>query len=169
MRWRQSQRWWWNKGRKGKSLLFLQPSVSCLLWDILRTRPRSTHWGVGLRLRVDPLTIICWEGLADTLHSEMLLYGIGVHIFFPPTMYTPGYEEENKSKPKITLKIEETDDGLTPDLAALALLKGKYSCDLSTESCPYTRVAWPPSRAIFKYFLSSFAVHSSDPANETYF
>jgi len=71
----------------------------------------------------------------------MLLYGIGVHIFFPPTMYTPGYEEENKSKPKITLKIEETDDGLTPDLAALALLKGKYSCDLSTESCPYTRVA----------------------------
>ncbi|KAL9710773.1 3-dehydrosphinganine reductase [Leucoagaricus gongylophorus] len=64
------------------------------------------------------------RGLADTLHSEMLLYGIGVHIFFPPTMYTPGYEEENKSKPKITLKIEETDDGLTPDLAALALLKG---------------------------------------------
>ncbi|KAF5353527.1 hypothetical protein D9756_007833 [Leucocoprinus leucothites] len=63
------------------------------------------------------------RGLADTLHSEMLLYGIDVHIFFPPTMYTPGYEEENKSKPKITLKIEESDDGLTPDQAAMVLIK----------------------------------------------
>lgn len=67
------------------------------------------------------------RGLADTLHSEMLLYGIDVHIFFPPTMYTPGYEEENKSKPKITLKIEESDDGLTPDQAAMVLIKGVQS------------------------------------------
>ncbi|KXN85931.1 3-ketodihydrosphingosine reductase TSC10 [Leucoagaricus sp. SymC.cos] len=64
------------------------------------------------------------RGLADTLRSEMLLYGIDIHIFFPPTMFTPGYEVENKAKPKITLKIEESDDGLTPDQAALALFKG---------------------------------------------
>jgi len=64
------------------------------------------------------------RGLADALHSEMLLYGIGVHIFFPPTMSTPGYAEENKTKPKITLKIEESDDGLTPDQAAMALFQG---------------------------------------------
>jgi len=64
------------------------------------------------------------RGLADTLHSEMLLYGIDVHIFFPPTMFTPGYEEENKTKPKITLKIEESDGGLTPDQAAQALFRG---------------------------------------------
>lgn len=56
----------------------------------------------------------------------MLLYGINVHIFFPPTMFTPGYEEENKTKPKITLKIEESDTGLTPDQAALALFQGKF-------------------------------------------
>lgn len=57
----------------------------------------------------------------------MLLYGIDVHVFFPPTMHTPGYEEENKTKPKITLKIEESDDGLTPDQAALALFQGMSS------------------------------------------
>lgn len=64
------------------------------------------------------------QGLADTLHSELLLYGIDVHIFFPPTMFTPGYEVENQTKPKITKRIEETDDGLTAEQAALGLLKG---------------------------------------------
>ncbi|XP_006464124.1 hypothetical protein AGABI2DRAFT_194697 [Agaricus bisporus var. bisporus H97] len=64
------------------------------------------------------------RALADSLHSELILYGINVHIYFPPTMYTPGYEEENKTKPKITLKIEETDAGATPDQAASALFQG---------------------------------------------
>ncbi|KAG7443793.1 oxidoreductase [Guyanagaster necrorhizus] len=64
------------------------------------------------------------RGLAETLRSEMLLYGISVHTFFPGTIYSPGYEAENKSKPKITLTIEETDGGQTPDKAAEGLLKG---------------------------------------------
>jgi len=63
-------------------------------------------------------------GLADTLSSECALYDIGVHIYFPPTMYTPGYEEENKTKPSITKKIEETDGGLTTEQAATAMLRG---------------------------------------------
>ncbi|KAF8801142.1 NAD(P)-binding protein, partial [Phlegmacium glaucopus] len=46
------------------------------------------------------------RGLVDTLQSEMMLYGVDVHIFFPPTMFTPGYEEENKTKPSIVKKIE---------------------------------------------------------------
>jgi hypothetical protein len=28
-------------------------------------------------------------------------------------MFSPGYEEENKTKPDLVLKIEETDGGLT--------------------------------------------------------
>ncbi|KAJ7638874.1 hypothetical protein FB45DRAFT_904117 [Roridomyces roridus] len=64
------------------------------------------------------------RGLAETLRSELLLYGIDIHILFPGTIYTPGYEEENKTKPKITLKIEETDEGMQPDKLAEGLLHG---------------------------------------------
>ncbi|KAG6866462.1 hypothetical protein C0991_003980 [Blastosporella zonata] len=64
------------------------------------------------------------RGLAETLRSELLLYSVSVHIFFPGTIYSPGYIEENKTKPKITLKIEESDDGMQPDAAAQGLLQG---------------------------------------------
>ncbi|KAJ7163991.1 oxidoreductase [Mycena crocata] len=64
------------------------------------------------------------RGLADTLQSEFMLYDIDVHIFFPPTMFTPGFDEENKTKPRIVRDIESTDEGLTAEVAAKALLKG---------------------------------------------
>jgi len=64
------------------------------------------------------------RGLADTLRSEFKLYGIDVQIFFPCTMYTPGYERENQTKPKITLKLEEQDSGITATQAARRMLKG---------------------------------------------
>ncbi|PPQ83161.1 hypothetical protein CVT25_005408 [Psilocybe cyanescens] len=63
------------------------------------------------------------RGLADTLNSELKLYGIDVHIYFPGTMFTPGYTEETKTKPEITQTIEGT-DGVTAEQAALALYKG---------------------------------------------
>ncbi|KAH7906598.1 hypothetical protein BJ138DRAFT_1162259 [Hygrophoropsis aurantiaca] len=69
------------------------------------------------------------RGLAEALHSELMLYGIDTHIFFPPTMYTPGFDEENKTKPAITRKIESTDEGLTAEQAASALLKGVENGD----------------------------------------
>ncbi|KAG9088786.1 3-dehydrosphinganine reductase [Ceratobasidium sp. UAMH 11750] len=64
------------------------------------------------------------RALADTLASECQLYNIGVHIFFPCTMKTEGWEEEMKLKPEITKKIEETDDGLTTEQAAQAMYRG---------------------------------------------
>ncbi|KAI0638137.1 oxidoreductase [Trametes polyzona] len=64
------------------------------------------------------------RGLAEALQSELMLYGIGVHIAFPGTIYTPGYENENKTKPKVTLKIEETDSGSSPEYVADVILKG---------------------------------------------
>jgi len=64
------------------------------------------------------------RGLAETLRSELVLYGVSTHIFFPGTMYSAGYVEENKTKPKVTLKIEETDEGLQPAQAAKAMLQG---------------------------------------------
>jgi 3-dehydrosphinganine reductase len=64
-------------------------------------------------------------GLAETLRSELLLYSIDVHIMFPGTIHSPGLIEENKSKPKITLKIEESDEGLQPAAVAENLLRGE--------------------------------------------
>ncbi|KAJ7183200.1 oxidoreductase [Mycena filopes] len=65
------------------------------------------------------------RGLADTLQSEFMLYdGMDMHIFFPPTLFTPGYDEENKTKPRIARDIESTDGGLTAEVAAEALLQG---------------------------------------------
>ncbi|TBU42593.1 oxidoreductase [Dichomitus squalens] len=64
------------------------------------------------------------RGLAESLRSELLVYGIDVHIAFPATIFTPGLEEENKVKPEITLKIEETDAGKHPEEIAAGILKG---------------------------------------------
>jgi len=64
------------------------------------------------------------RGLADTLASELQLYDIDVHIFFATTMATPGLEEEKKSKPAITSKIEGDDSPVSPESAAERMLKG---------------------------------------------
>ncbi|KZT12500.1 oxidoreductase [Laetiporus sulphureus 93-53] len=69
------------------------------------------------------------RGLAEALQSELMLYDIDVHICFPGTIFSPGYEEENRVKPKVTLKIEETDGGETPQVVAEALFKGVQNGD----------------------------------------
>lgn len=79
--------------------------------------------------------LISLLGLADTLQSELMLYDINVHIHFPNTMYTPGYEEENKTKPAIVKKIESTDEGSTAEQAAQALYKGTFVYLLFTPFC----------------------------------
>jgi len=56
-----------------------------------------------------------------------MLYGISVHIFFPATIYTPGYVEENKTKPPVTLKIEERDSGMQPEQVAAGIFECLYN------------------------------------------
>lgn len=79
------------------------------------------------------------RGLADTLQCEFMLYDIDIQIFFPPTIYSPGYENENRCKPDIVKRIEDTDDGLSPEQAASAMLQGvargdfHISADLLTD------------------------------------
>jgi len=64
------------------------------------------------------------RGLAETLRQELLLYNIDVHMYFPATIQSPGYVEENKTKPKITLKIEESDPISSADECAQGMWKG---------------------------------------------
>ena len=50
------------------------------------------------------------------LHSELTLYNVDGGIYFLATMFTLGYEDENKRKPKIPLEIEGADEGATAGL-----------------------------------------------------
>jgi 3-dehydrosphinganine reductase len=67
------------------------------------------------------------SGLVESLRFELALYDIDVQVFAPCTMYSPGYENEQRSKPTITKKIEESDEGLSPEQAARAMLAGVHT------------------------------------------
>ncbi|WFD32008.1 hypothetical protein MSPP1_003050 [Malassezia sp. CBS 17886] len=67
------------------------------------------------------------RGLAECLRSELQLYGITVQAYFPATILSPGYEEENKTKPELTKEIEGADDQKTPAQCARLLLRGMGS------------------------------------------
>lgn len=71
-------------------------------------------------------------GLADALRNELLLYGISVHLFLPATIFTPGFEQEMKTKPQICKTIEGPDEGLGPDAVAAHMIKGTLAPQPST-------------------------------------
>lgn len=71
------------------------------------------------------------RGLADTLSQEVMLYpqNVKVHIVYPGTILSPGFEREQLSKPEITKKLEETDPDQTPDEVAENAIKGLENGD----------------------------------------
>ncbi|CAB4445907.1 unnamed protein product [Rhizophagus irregularis] len=105
------------------------------------------------------------RGLAETLRNELLLYDISVHCYFAGTIDSPGLQQENKTKPKITSEIEGDDVALSPDQAAKALYKSlckghfHITSDLGGNIC---RVASkgavsPTNNFIVDSLLSAFA------------
>lgn len=52
----------------------------------------------------------------------------------PVTMFSPGYEEENKTKPALVLKVEESDGGLSPEKAAEGLYEGTVPASFLTRA-----------------------------------
>lgn len=66
------------------------------------------------------------RGLADTLSQEVLLYpqDVRVHIVFPGTILSPGFEVEERTKPAITKQLEAADPKQTPDEVARAAIRG---------------------------------------------
>jgi 3-dehydrosphinganine reductase len=63
-------------------------------------------------------------GFADGLRQEMLPYGVGVQVFYPPTTDTPGLTTENESKPALTRRIEGSSTTYTADDVARTMLSG---------------------------------------------
>lgn len=61
-------------------------------------------------------------GMAEALHMELKPFKIGVTVAFPPDTDTPGYEEENKTKPSLTLKMSETSSVYSPDDVAQTII-----------------------------------------------
>ncbi|KAL9596711.1 MAG: hypothetical protein Q9219_005622 [cf. Caloplaca sp. 3 TL-2023] len=71
------------------------------------------------------------RSLTDTLSQELLLYpptpsrpATIPHCIFPATILSPSYAEENRTKPAITLKLEEDDQGQTPEEVARESVRG---------------------------------------------
>lgn len=68
------------------------------------------------------------RALSETLSQELLLYAhhtpIQTHTIFPGTIHTAALDRENETKPGITKKLEEGDDGQTAMQVAEATMKG---------------------------------------------
>lgn len=66
------------------------------------------------------------RGLADTISQEAMLYpqNVKVHVVYPGTILSPGFDRENLLKPEITKILEESDPKQTPDEVAEAAIKG---------------------------------------------
>lgn len=76
---------------------------------------------------VELIMFLIGAGLADSLRNELILYGISVHLFLPATIFSPGFENEQKLKPELCKKIEGPDEGKTPDQVALKLIEGAFA------------------------------------------
>jgi 3-dehydrosphinganine reductase len=84
----------------------------------------------------------CWSyqytiGLADALRSEVMLYqkalNLKIHLYIPAGISSPGYDEEQKTKPAATRKIEEADVPMKPDECARMLLSGTLRFHLNSD------------------------------------
>ncbi|KAJ6446624.1 3-ketodihydrosphingosine reductase gsl-3 [Purpureocillium lavendulum] len=66
------------------------------------------------------------RGLADTISQEAMMYpqNVKVHVVYPGSILSPGFERENVSKPDITKILEESDPKQTPDEVAEAAIRG---------------------------------------------
>ncbi|KAK3322291.1 hypothetical protein B0H66DRAFT_197609 [Apodospora peruviana] len=81
-----------------------------------------------------PYTPSKWalRGLADTLESEMHLYPdnpVKVHVVYPATITSPGFERENATKPGIAFELEKGESVETPDTVAERSIAGLEAGD----------------------------------------
>jgi 3-dehydrosphinganine reductase len=63
-------------------------------------------------------------GLSEALRSEVKRYKIAVSVLCPPDTDTPGFVEENKTKPPETQVISASANLMKPEAVAAALFKG---------------------------------------------
>ena len=67
------------------------------------------------------------RGLADTLAMELNLYPdhpVKIHVVYPATITSPGFDRENVTKPEITLDLEKEEPAETPETVARRSIEG---------------------------------------------
>jgi len=64
------------------------------------------------------------RGLADVLRNELRSFGIQVSIAYPPDTKSPGFDNENKSKPEECKSIYALSDTYESEPVANAILEG---------------------------------------------
>ncbi|ORZ22446.1 hypothetical protein BCR42DRAFT_433775 [Absidia repens] len=111
------------------------------------------------------------RGLADTLRNELKQYGIGVHIFFPGGIRSPGFDKENETKPDVTKEIEGANEPQTAEECAKSLMKGLYAgnymimVDFISEVLRCTTRGVSPSN---NFFLDTFLALVGQPVASGY-
>ncbi|CAH0561983.1 unnamed protein product [Brassicogethes aeneus] len=99
------------------------------------------------------------RGLAESLYQEVKPYGIGVTLSLPPDTDTPGFENENKSKPLETKLLSENGGLHQPETVAKKLLDdaltGKFFSYIGFESFILTTlcVGMSPIMSVFDTIL----------------
>ena len=72
------------------------------------------------------------KGLAESLQMELARENIYITLVYPPDTDTPGFLEENKTKPKETQMINETSGVLSASIVAKkaieATRQGSFTC-----------------------------------------
>lgn len=71
------------------------------------------------------------RGLCDALRNELKLYNMSITVFYPGNIDSPGFVEENKTKPEETKSIEGVTAATHPDDVAQCLINsvadGQYT------------------------------------------
>jgi 3-dehydrosphinganine reductase len=68
-------------------------------------------------------------GFSEALRSELKQHNIVVSVLCPPDTNTPGYTEENKTKPPETRAVSAVANIIQPEAVAAAMLKGMAKGD----------------------------------------
>ncbi|OWZ18331.1 3-ketodihydrosphingosine reductase [Phytophthora megakarya] len=76
------------------------------------------------------------RGLSESLRNELKLFGIRVSIFYPGNIDSPGFVEENRTKPPETKTIEGVSEPLHPDKVAQSLINGVSDGQFSITNDP---------------------------------
>ncbi|XP_047308333.1 3-dehydrosphinganine reductase TSC10A-like [Impatiens glandulifera] len=64
------------------------------------------------------------RGFAESLQQEIIMDNIHVSLIFPPDTETPGFIEENKTKPELTSILSSSSGGMNADEVAKKALDG---------------------------------------------